>query len=207
VNDASNTQTRWGLALSSLIALPLVIVSPGLLIKGWPWLTCVGAVACIAIACATRRAARTIPIVVLALQVFAIVSVVAASAGERVTSEAADGVIVDRDSYSEVTWAPGHEQIAALERDLPSYLRVEQAEWATHLLPHLKEFKRQYAGITSGLRPVIVVQFIHSDRAEKDAWLKWSHIHAVMGGGPHYWNVEYDPATRRFAQFWVNADQ
>jgi hypothetical protein len=69
--------------------------------------------------------------------------------------------------------------------------------------PNLKEYKRQYAGVTIKGHKFILMQFINpwvlaDDEGKKEYLHGWE---AVLDGGDLVWEVKYDPTTKTFSDW------
>ncbi|HEX3808104.1 MAG TPA: hypothetical protein VHW02_00260 [Rhizomicrobium sp.] len=103
-------------------------------------------------------------------------------------------------------WTPSAQQIRELEARLPGALLQEMAKRGHPAPPGSPapfEFGRQYAGFVTGGRRIVYVNAFPLEvmNQEKD----WRTRPAVVcDGGEAFFGVEYDPATKTFANFAFN---
>jgi hypothetical protein len=103
------------------------------------------------------------------------------------------------------TWSPTPADVAALEA-------VLGRELATQLLPEPgakpEDYYRQYAGLVTGGRKIIYVNGLHRDavdrapEGQRDTWKTDPAM--ICDGGSITFGVEYDPASKTFANFAFN---
>lgn len=108
------------------------------------------------------------------------------------------------------TWTPNRQQIAELEKALPAALAAEPSHGRD--LGSVKTFRRQYAGFLIGSRRIIYVNAFPPEvggpnkegppAARSFDWHKQPVM--VCDGGPAFFGVEYDPATKAFQHFEFN---
>jgi len=109
------------------------------------------------------------------------------------------------------TWTPTRQDIHDLETRLPAALAVE-AQKRGPRYEQQTTFRRQYAGLVMGSRPIIYVNAFPRDAGEpaKDGTpaarnFDWHHDPVVVcDGGPAFFGVEYDPEKKVFARFEFN---
>ena len=100
------------------------------------------------------------------------------------------------------TWTPSEDQIRALEGPLVALVKQEAArgDFPTAEIDVTKYF-RQYGGLVVGGKRIIHVNAFD----EHLAGLSWrSEVPTVCDGGYGLFGVEYDPATKTFANFSFN---
>ena len=110
-----------------------------------------------------------------------------------------------------VAWRPKEEQIAILETMLPAALHVVTS---TFRMPYRSttEFRRQYVGIARANRKLIYMNAFPRDVGNpapdgppSGRAFDWRRQPVVVcDGGPAFFGVEYDPATKRFNHFEFN---
>jgi hypothetical protein len=105
----------------------------------------------------------------------------------------------------ERTWAPSATQIAELEARLPEALDNVLAKRGEHQ-NRSRDFLRQYGGFIVGGRKIIYVnafpRFLGETKRPLPDW--HSEAKGVCDGGPAFFGVEYDPATKTFSHFQFN---
>jgi hypothetical protein len=101
----------------------------------------------------------------------------------------------------ESTWTPSASEISAME---PALLeRVRQELTTANAQEDAAAYIRQYAGLVIGGRRVIYTHgFIERIDDPDEGWR--THARIICDGGPITFGVEYDPATRTFANFAFN---
>ncbi len=111
------------------------------------------------------------------------------------------------------TWTPAAAQIAELEARLPGALDDVLAKRGDDR-KHARDFLRQYGGFIVGGRKIIYMnafpRFLLGDEKSASAerhrrapdWR--SAVEGVCDGGPDFFGVEYDPATKTFSHFEFN---
>ena len=96
------------------------------------------------------------------------------------------------------SWVPTRSEIAALEKQLPDFVRRE-----TPLHRSISRDYKQYVGIVrEGRRLICVNAWASLDGRETQGWRERPIIWG--GGGDSVWQVEYDPAAQRFERFQLN---
>jgi hypothetical protein len=113
----------------------------------------------------------------------------------------------------ERTWTPNAAQIAELEARLPEALDGVLAKRGESQ-NRSRDFLRQYGGLFVGGRKIIYVnafprELIGEEKGSltgtKRPLPDWhSEAKGVCDGGPAFFGVEYDPATRTFSHFQFN---
>jgi hypothetical protein len=131
-----------------------------------------------------------------------------------VRGEGYEGVIVPEERVHELTdfyiggpiegaWTPTADDIAALERNLPSYEQTIESTIfgiSGDFIQLLPTYKRQYAGFIQGDRKKILV----NATCEEDD-LNWrTQPLIVMDGGDCFFRVVYDPAAGTYSDFQIN---
>jgi hypothetical protein len=101
----------------------------------------------------------------------------------------------------ESTWTPSDADIRAME---PALLeRVRQELTAANTEEDAATYVRQYGGLVIGGKRVIYTHgFIQRIDDPEEGWR--THARIICDGGPITFGVEYDPATRTFANFAFN---
>jgi hypothetical protein len=113
----------------------------------------------------------------------------------------------------EGTWVPSSRQIRELEARLPEALDNVLAKRGEYQ-NRSRDFLRQYGGFIVGGRKIIYMnafprfligeeKTFHADR-HKTAPDWRTEMKGVCDGGPAFFGVEYDPATRTFSHFEFN---
>ena len=110
------------------------------------------------------------------------------------------------------TWSPNPTQIGELESRLPAALEAVTLERGSDY-GQSRGFRRQYVGLIVGRHKIVYVNAFPSGmggperrpsangRQEFD-WRRDAVL--VCDGGPAFFGVEYDPATKRFSHFAFN---
>jgi hypothetical protein len=111
------------------------------------------------------------------------------------------------------TWTPSAIQIAELEARLPEALDNVLAKRGEYQ-NRSRDFLRQYGGFIVGGRKIIYMNafprgLIDGERSvfvqRKPPLPDWhSEAEGVCDGGPAFFGVEYDPATKTFSNFQFN---
>ena len=103
----------------------------------------------------------------------------------------------------EGTWPPSPDDIAALERALPTALA---AQGRPELAQAPQGWKRQYVGIVRSGRRYIYGNFFPEDvtqaSGDPERWRREPVI--VCDGGPSFFGIEYDVDSGRFTHFGFN---
>jgi hypothetical protein len=110
----------------------------------------------------------------------------------------------DAESY----WVPAEDDVAELEASLgdalkarlgeankepPSAQRDDDIAALTHIVKHLGEYLRQYAGmVVNGGRRVLVNAF------PADTYCYRDELVVVKDGGPWFWTIQYDVKLHQF---------
>jgi hypothetical protein len=101
----------------------------------------------------------------------------------------------------ESTWTPSDSDIRAMEPALLERVRRELATANTQ--EDAAAYVRQYGGLViSGRRVIYAHGFIEHIDDPDQGWR--THARIICDGGPITFGVEYDPATRQFANFAFN---
>ena len=129
----------------------------------------------------------------------------------RVVLKASDAGRLRLDRYIEADgpyWTPGEQEIKGLESELVPYLRshtfgVHERELVATVAERWPAYHRQYVGYTQkGRRLVYLNAFC--DR-EMTTFPEWRNTFVyVNDGGPCFFHVSYDPASRRIVEVAVN---
>jgi hypothetical protein len=100
-----------------------------------------------------------------------------------------------------VDWTPTERQVLDFEGLLPAFLDEHRL---TIEVP-LEDYRRQYDGIFSDGKRVLLVQFFHETTNDVTSgdWLR--HRVAYAGGGVCYMRGWFDPDVKRIVDFSVNA--
>ena len=105
-------------------------------------------------------------------------------------------------------WLPDAAQIRELEAELPQALAKARGPGAQQMRPG---YRRQYGGIViAGRRYIYVNAFpasvIDFDGTDAAVWAKKARTEAVIvcDGGPDFFVVVYDPASKTFRDFAFN---
>jgi hypothetical protein len=131
-----------------------------------------------------------------------------------VRGEGYEGVIVPEERVHELTdfyigepiegaWTPTADDIAALERNLPSYEQTVESTIrgiSGDFIQLLPTYKRQYAGFIQDDRKKILVNA--SCEGDDLNWRTQPLI--VMDGGDCFFRVVYDPAGGTYSDFQIN---
>jgi hypothetical protein len=131
-----------------------------------------------------------------------------------VRGEGYEGVIVPEERVHELTdfyigepiegaWTPTADDIAALERNLPSYEQTVESTIrgiSGDFIQLLPTYKRQYAGFIQGDRKKILVNA--SCEGDDLNWRTQPLI--VMDGSDCFFRVVYDPAAGSYSNFEIN---
>jgi len=100
-------------------------------------------------------------------------------------------------------WLPSAADITAAERGLASYVAGEAPELARKL----PSYYRQYLGVVRDGRRLIYINAMHEDSLAEDPELDPTEAMIfVLDGGDWYFQIEYDVAARRYAEFGVNGE-
>jgi hypothetical protein len=105
----------------------------------------------------------------------------------------------------EDVWTPSEAEIETVEDDLILRVAEELEQAGQSLSP--RGYYRQYAGFVIGGRRIIYVNGVGESAIERDAreTFDWrTQAVQICDGGPITFGVEYDPATRQFANFAFN---
>jgi hypothetical protein len=115
-------------------------------------------------------------------------------------------------------WLPSAADVAEFEGRLASALtsaledpsqldEVNPSRARAHLnsiVPVLKSYTRQYAGIVVNGRRLLVGGFFMTPEEFPDWRRRWV---TVRGGGTDFWHIKFDVAAKRFIELSVNADR
>jgi hypothetical protein len=96
-------------------------------------------------------------------------------------------------------WDPSPEQIRQLETDLVPFLRTQKLPDGS---PAVQQSWRQYAGFVRVGRKLIYVNAFPGPLYEGDYWKR--EAEQVCAGGPAYYGLVYDPASRTFGEMRFN---
>jgi hypothetical protein len=102
---------------------------------------------------------------------------------------------------AESTWTPSDTDIRAMEPALLERLRRELVAIGWEADP--SSYVRQYGGLVIGNRRVIYTHGFTLEGDDPDEGWR-THAHTICDGGPITFGVEYEPTTRRFANFAFN---
>jgi len=111
-------------------------------------------------------------------------------------------------------WTPSTSQIAALERNLATFIETRPSErhgivFAPRALPSdghhtvvaLDQYRRQYVGFIKGGKRYVYGNFYMSSRAPKD---EASQAVSVCDGGWAYWGITYSVESGEFNDLQLN---
>ena len=96
-------------------------------------------------------------------------------------------------------WTPKVEQILYIESNLEQYLAQQDSRFNSGHAPgkeKLREYARQYFGIFSDGKPVIIGSFICSTFSKDHDWK--NRAVSVFGGGDCFFGVFYEPKSKAF---------
>jgi hypothetical protein len=105
-------------------------------------------------------------------------------------------------------WTPRGDEIEELESELVPYLRshpfsVHEQDLIAAVANRWPAYRRQYVGHTEkGRRLVYLNAFCDSSARFHPCWHD-TYV-SVADGGPCYFQVSYDPASRQILRVWVN---
>ncbi len=92
--------------------------------------------------------------------------------------------------------APSKVEIKALEAALPGWIKAHQmGNWKAAFT----DFHYQYGALMRGKKRLIYVNALPADEdfdGKDQFWRRSPQV--VCDGGPHFWGVEFDVATKRF---------
>jgi hypothetical protein len=101
-------------------------------------------------------------------------------------------------------WTPKLEQVRALEKLLPQYVRTTIPK-NRGPIGTISKYKRQYFGITKNRKKQIYVNaFCEQYWSQKNDWQ--SKFVFVLGGGNCYFQILFDPTTNEFTNFVINSE-
>lgn len=97
-------------------------------------------------------------------------------------------------------WIPSADEIVAIERRLPDFLRKAQPEIK------LSDYYRQYVGVVSGGRRLIYLNaFVGGGLTTVNPKSDWKTTAIIVcDGGYGFWGVEFDPADNTFHHYESN---
>jgi len=109
-------------------------------------------------------------------------------------------------------WTPVKEQVAEAEAYLALFLETAlhdrnlHPEYPLHI-PRIKanlpKFRRQYVGVTVNNARVIFCNFFPGAQGDSDGRWRYSFV-KVFDGGPSFWTVLFDPATKKFSRLRID---
>jgi hypothetical protein len=105
----------------------------------------------------------------------------------------------------ESAWTPSTEQLDALDNDLAAFLAARLQEVGSDASPG--DYHRQMAGFVIDGRRVVYVNGVQTQALalSSNSNFDWrTQAVQICDGGPITFGVEYDPATRQFANFAFN---
>ncbi len=121
------------------------------------------------------------------------------------TVEQTEKVIKVVQPPSTAAWLPSQEEVEELEARLPQFLESQNLSIAREIRDSLASYRRQYLGVVQESRRVIYVNAFCSHSRADDDTEQWKQVYVfVMDGGACYFQVCYDPETKRFFRFTVN---
>lgn len=97
-------------------------------------------------------------------------------------------------------WTPTRRQISLLESQLLTYLKLNPPKYGSPVLAPLN-YGRQYLGVTKGDRKVIFLNAF-CETGSSDSWRE--ELVMVEDGGSCYFQVYFDPETRKFLELQYN---
>lgn len=101
-------------------------------------------------------------------------------------------------------WTPSSEQVQELERRLPNEL-ASSKELSSSALSRLASYGRQYLGTDKDRRKRIFVNAFCSDGGMAKETLRITLL-SVFDGGECYFQIFYDPVTKKFEELTVNGE-
>jgi hypothetical protein len=99
-------------------------------------------------------------------------------------------------------WQPSAKEIAQLEGDLPGYLSALQ-EKGKSVPGRPPSYRGQYVYYTDHGQPRVYAAFVPEEEVRDDR-VAPGNAYVVCGGGPMFWGVIYNPATRSFNDLQFN---
>ena len=103
-------------------------------------------------------------------------------------------------ALGESTWAPGADDIVALERRLPQALRAHADKGGPDLSKAPTGWQRQYVGLVRQGHRLIYGNFFRDE--DSQTWRTEPFI--ICDGGPVFFGVEYDVGSRAFTDIAFN---
>ena len=101
-------------------------------------------------------------------------------------------------------WTPRIEQVRALEKLLPEFVR-ENIPKNRKPISTISKYKRQYLGITkNGKRQIYINAFCEQYWSQEKDWQ--SNFILVFGGGNCYFRILFDPTRNEFTDFVINSE-
>lgn len=109
------------------------------------------------------------------------------------------------------TFTPTAAEVRECEAGLRRFLERTAADPSTNawsageirkILPNLGLYRRQYAGVIVEGRRRVLVNAFRKDPEDTSYWLE--SLLVICDGGFWYWQVQYDPASKRYAEFCSN---
>jgi hypothetical protein len=104
------------------------------------------------------------------------------------------------------TWTLSQSDVDGLESNIGHIADIPfpNSAYKDPQIPHPEKYYRQYAGIILDRRRIIYVNAL-CESAGKDGESYWREKFVlVFDGGACFWNVRYDPQTKRFSELMVN---
>jgi hypothetical protein len=103
----------------------------------------------------------------------------------------------------DATWQPTDADLDALEAALPEALAAAPEARGEKFEGLLANWSRQYIGIVRDGRPLIYGNYLPKEMvADIPQWR--SMAVGVCDGGPQFFGVEFDPATKQITGLWFN---
>lgn len=104
------------------------------------------------------------------------------------------------------TWTLSKSDVDGLESNIPHIADIPSpnSSYKDRQIPHPERYDRQYAGIILDHRKIIYINAL-CESAGNDGERYWREKFVlVFDGGSCFWNVRYDPETKRFSGLMVN---
>jgi hypothetical protein len=111
---------------------------------------------------------------------------------------------------ADAPWTPTATDVREFEKQLPFVLKdslrdpqnvLGRKEDIQTIIERLSRYRRQYAGVATGKRTTLIVNFIAEECTHPSWRQEWVR---TRGGGTSHWGISFDVTENRFHSFHAN---